>query len=345
MNYNVIIDDISRDEWEQYASGFADYSIYQTWPYQQVRAEMDDQQISRFIIKNENRRVETMGQVRIKYIKLLGLKIGYVQWGPLIRQKDGSFTALNKVFSLLRKVYLGEKVNILRVVPNIWDNKTGRVISRAIENCGFDRVKNFKPYHTMVLPLACSEDELSKGLHQSWRRQLRKAQRAILETAKGDGPESFKIMERLYLDTMRRKNIKGLIPQTFTRTQNLLSLEEKMELILIKKNDQCISAHLTSNLGNTAVFLLGGSNLNGLEFRASYLAWWNAVSLSNRLGIKMYDVGGVNFERNPTVSRFKAGIGAKEVFYIGAFEACTNLVVKKMWQAIEKAHIFISGKD
>ena len=73
----------SHPEWERCARQFTDYSIYQTWSYQQVRGESDRQKISRFIIKDENGHVSSMGQIRIKYVKMLGLKIGYIQSGPL----------------------------------------------------------------------------------------------------------------------------------------------------------------------------------------------------------------------------------------------------------------------
>ena len=42
MSYTVNIDNFDRSYWEDMAKGFADYSIYQTWPYQQNRAELSN---------------------------------------------------------------------------------------------------------------------------------------------------------------------------------------------------------------------------------------------------------------------------------------------------------------
>ena len=81
MSYQVIIDDFDHLEWEKNAKNFADYSIYQTWPYQEVRAEMAGQELSRVIIKNDKDEVVTMCHVRIKNVNGIGLKIGYVQQG------------------------------------------------------------------------------------------------------------------------------------------------------------------------------------------------------------------------------------------------------------------------
>ena len=88
MKLEVHIDEVSREQWELHAKMFADYSIYQTWPYQQVRAEMDRQSVSRAIVTDEQGNPITMCQVRIKTVKALRLRIGYVQWGPLLRRRN-----------------------------------------------------------------------------------------------------------------------------------------------------------------------------------------------------------------------------------------------------------------
>jgi hypothetical protein len=343
MVYEVFTDNISREEWEHYASQFADYSIYQTWLYQQVRAEMAGQHVSRVVIKDKNGQVATMGQVRIKHVKPLGLRIGYVQRGPLTRRKDGVLTVSSEVFNLFREVYLGPRVNVLRIVPNIRNDKSAHAFAEAMEKSSLYRVRSVQPYHTMFLRLGCSEKALREGLHQSWRRQLRKAEKAGLQVCESNGDESFRILAKLYLGTVQRKSFKGLDPQEFAKTQRMLSPAEKMRIIVVYCDGEPVTAHLTSNLGEAAVFLLGGSSEKGLACRASYLAWWRAITVSNRLGMKSYDTGGIDFEKNPTVSRFKAGLGSSEVHYVGAFEVCANRVIRKLWRTIEKAHMFLGS--
>lgn len=344
MAYEITVDSISRDDWEHYASVFADYSIYQTWAYQETRADMDKQEISRIVIKDESGEVATMGHVRIKSIKLLGLRIGYMQWGPLLRGPASDLRCTEEATRTLRAAYLGTQVNVLRIVPNVTEDEIGRKLARTLEASGFDNVPSVKPCHTMFLPLGRSNEQLRKGLHQSWRRQLRKAERARLEVVESATHESFEILRKFYLGTVQRKGFRGLDPWIFTRTQRLLSPAERMSLILAYDDGRPVTAHLTSNLGNSAVFLLGGSCEEGLSRRASYLTWWKAIVRSNKIGMKRFDVGGVDFEKNPTVSRFKAGIGGKEVFYIGVFEACDTLRTRVTWRAAEAIHNII-GKQ
>ena len=60
MEYKVLIDDIEPAQWTEYACAFSDYNIYQTWAYQEVRADMDDQKLSRAVVKDEKDDVVAM---------------------------------------------------------------------------------------------------------------------------------------------------------------------------------------------------------------------------------------------------------------------------------------------
>lgn len=340
-SYKAIVDNINQEEWEHYASNFADYNIYQTWPYQQVRGEMDGQKVSRVVIKDENGNATAMCQVRIKHIKLLGLRVGYVQWGPLVRRKNGTMKCTVEVLKELRNAYLGTRVNVLRIVPSVCDNERGQEFAKILQSSGFQYVQSVAPHHTMLLLLNCSEEILRKRLHQSWRRKLKKAENAGIKITEDTDEVSFAILEKLYLETVRRKGFKGLDPQQFVRAQSILSDAEKMRIIVAYYNGEPITAHVTTNLGDTAILLMVASNEKGLEFGASYLVWWKAIVASMRRGMKKYDVGGIDYKKNPHVSRFKAGIGGEECSHIGAFEACNSLVVRNIWRVTEKTYRFI----
>lgn len=341
MAYEVLVDNIDKKDWQRYASDFADYSIYQTWPYQQVRAEMDGQEVSRVVIKDENGIVVTMCQVRIKHVKPLGLRIGYVQWGPLVRGFDDTLRCSVEASVALREAYLGTRVNVFRIVPNVCNNETGKEFARLLETSGFHYTPSFEPYHTMLLSLNRPEELLRKRLHQSWRRKLKKAEAVGIETKNCTDEESFITLEKLYLEMLRRKGIKELDPEVFMTTQRLLSAAEKMNVIVAYYHGQPVTAHVTSNLGDTAILLLVASSEKGLACGSSYLVWWKAVTASNRLGMKYYDVGGIDFENNVTVSRFKAGMGGYECSHIGAFEAYSSLRVKSIWRVADKVYRLI----
>ncbi len=338
MSYEVIVNNIDQSEWEECAKSFADYSIYQTWPYQQVRGAIGRQEVDRVLIKDNNDRVVTMCQIRIECIKPFGFRIGYVQWGPLIRGKDADIECPVEALKEVCEAYVGKRVNVLRFVPNVHNDGTGQDFIQMLEQSGFQYAHTTKPYHTMLIPLKCSEELLRKKLHQSWRRKLKKAESAGIETREGSDESLFAILEKFYVEMLQRKDLKGLDTQEFIRTQSMLSDAEKMTIIVAYYNEEPIAAHLTASLGDTAILLLTASNEEGLRMKAPYLVWWKAILASRRLGMRVYDVGGVDFQEVPTVSRFKAGMGGEDCFHIGAFDACSGPIVRIIWHGINKVY-------
>jgi len=338
MNYTALIDNITNQDWEQYAGNFADYSIYQTWPYQQTRAEDDNQQVSRFVIKNENGQPATMGHVRIKKIKPLGLKIGYIQCGPLFRGKDGTLKCNAAALEKLREAYLGAKVNILRVVPNIFNDETGLEVAQMLQSCGFQPVPYVTPHRTIIFSLEGSEEDLKSRLDRNWRRNLKKAQSAKIEIKQSSNSEYFDILENLYWAAIKRKGFKGLDPKEFSRPQPMLSPQEKLSVTIAYFDGCPVTALATSNLGDTAVDILAANTQKALECGSSFLTYWTAFCTSKQCGMKRYDLGGIDPQKNPSVYEFKRRTGGKETIHIGAFEICENSIVKKIWHAADRAY-------
>jgi lipid II:glycine glycyltransferase (peptidoglycan interpeptide bridge formation enzyme) len=338
MPYDVIVDDIGPDQWEQCAREFADYSVYQTWAYQETRAKADRQQISRIIIKDDNGSVMTMCQIRIKHVKPLGFKIGYIQWGPLIRAKDGTIKCCSRVLNILRETYVGTKVNVLRIVPNVIDDQVGKDVSSVLKSCGFERVQSVRPYRTMILPLDIDESEMRNRLHRSWRRYLKRAEKNDIEIRQGTDIEFLELLDKLYTSALERKKFKGLDPKEFVETQKLLSPHEKMNIVLAYYQGQVVTAHATSHLGDTALGILAASNEEGLKCWASYKVWWKTLLAGKQAGMTKYDLGGIDPVGNPNVYQFKLRMGSKEIFHIGAFEAYSSVPARIVWYMSEKIY-------
>ncbi len=342
MACEVIIDKVNQKDWERYASNFADYNIYQTWAYQQVRAQKDGCDVSRAVIKDENDKVVTMCQIRIKHIKPLSLRIGYAQWGPLLRDKDNKITCSIEALQQLRAAYFGTKVNVFRIVPNAYADEYGQVLAGMLQSAGFDYAPKIKPYRTFILSVDDSEENIRKRLRKSFRRDLKYAEKAGIETKEGTGRKFCSILENLYFELLKRKGFKGLDPQEFIMTQDMLSTPEKMNIIVACLDGEPVAVHLTSNLGNKAIVLLAASNEKGLRCGASYLVWYNSAVSALHAGMKWHDLGGIDPDNNPNVYQFKSRMGGKEVSYIGAFEASTSMTVKKVWQTAEKVYRLVS---
>ena len=338
MSYEVIIDSVSESQWTQYAQDFADYSIYQTCAYQQVRGQMDGCQVRRLIVKAGDGEILTMCHIRVHRIRPLGLRIGYGQWGPLLRKKIGAVGCPAGLLSVLRDACFGLGIDVLRLAPNVVEDAANNELSATLKESGFQKLQEVLPYHTMLVSLDCPEADLRKRLHQSWRRMLNKAEAAGVDIKEHTDHASFEMLERFYADLARKKGLKGVDPNVFARAQQTLPESEKMCLIVGYLNGEPVTAHVTSNLGATGVFLLSASSESGYEHRTSYLAWWRAMIRSSSMGMKHYDTGGIDFAKGPDIARFKAGIGGQETFHVGTFEAYADRRTSIIWKVSERLY-------
>jgi len=338
MNYSVEINNIPNHVWDEAVRDFRDYTIYQTWAYQSSRATNENQELSRIIIRDVNDNPSLMCIVRIKRMPLIGLRIGYVQWGPLIHHKGKEQCLREELWRLFRCSYVPKIVDILRIVPNIVNDDKGEMVSNIICMSGFEKVQHKAPYRTMILAVDLSDDKIRSNFHRSWRRGLKKAESYGIEIKEGSDAEYFDVLEQLYTQSVMRKKFRGLNPQIFSRSQQSLCSGEKINVVVAYHDNDPIAAHSTSHLGDTAVGILAAANEKGLESGASYLVWWKTLLAARQAGMKKYDLGGIDPQRNPDVYQYKKRMGAMEQYHIGTFETCSNVVVKNIWSMGERLY-------
>ena len=343
MSYKIIIDDIDRDDWQNHAADFMDYSLYQTWAYQKVRARRDKQAVSRFVIQSEDNTPCLIGQVRIKKVRWLGLRIGYIQWGPLCRKPAGIVKDAAALLSLLKTAYIPAKVNVLRISPNIFEAESEGLVAE-LEMSGFEKRYHIDPYKTMVFPLDTDEDGIKKRFHSGWRRYLNKAQKVDMEIRQGTEQQYIDTLGKLYSPMLERKQFEGLSVDTFSKTQQSLADKEKMNVVLACQGEQVLTAHMTSHLGDTALGILAASSEKALQLNSTYLVWWHTLLTAKNAGMRRYDLAGIDPEKNPRVYQFKKRMGAVEAQHIGIFEAYSNMRVKCIWRVVEKMYNYLKGK-
>ena len=337
MSYNVCIDDFTRNDWETAAAGFSDYSIYQTWPYQDHRAETDGQHLSRAIVIDSYGHVAAMCQIRIKHLFPLPVKIGYAQWGPLMQSYDDQITCTAEILAALKKAYVPDKIDVLRLAPAVWSEQDDSNIFEMFSDAGFTHVRKHNPYQTLLLKVDDSEEEIRKRLHKSFRRDVKNSEKAGVEVRVGCDEGFFNVLNKLHTDLIKSKDFKGCSVSEFMKPQLNLSDHEKMKVIVVYHNGEPASAVLVTNLRNRAIVLLAATNDLGRSVFSSYAGWYHAACLANQTGMKWCDLGGIDENNNPKVSEFKSRMGGSFVSYPGTFDSSQKLSSKLLWRATQSA--------
>jgi lipid II:glycine glycyltransferase (peptidoglycan interpeptide bridge formation enzyme) len=338
MEYKVIVNELDEAQWESYACEFADYNIYQTWAYQEVRARMDHQEVARVVVKDASERVVTMAQIRVKRVRPVGLAIGYVQRGPLLHDRSGAVVGSAEAVEQLWAACGRLGINTLRIVPNVVDDETGRVFAGMLGRAGFSQAKQIRPFRTFVLPVHDSADEIRERLHKSFRRDLKKAEKTGLEIQCSSEEGACEVLGELYHGLIDRKGFQGLDFEEFAGTQRLLPDREKMDILIARLGQEPVGALLMSCLGDTALVLLAATNDKALTCCASYLLWYTGAVRAGQKGMKKFDTGGIDPDENPGVFTFKSRMGGQETLHIGAFDVCSTAARQVVWRLSERVY-------
>lgn len=289
------------------------------------------------IVKDDNDKTVLMAQVRIKKLPV-GPSVGYVQFGPLVRGEQGGLLCTAEALAEFCRAYVGPIVSVLRLVPNIRKGQLGDQLEHMLESAGFNRDRSVSPYHTMLVSLIESEDEIFSRIYKEGRRLIRKAGEKGIDIADDTSDESFEILETMYHKAKQRKGFAGIDSGQFRRTQLDLADDEKMRILIARIDGDPVSAQAISHFGETAIPVVFANDPKGIKSGAAYLLWWRSYQTSRKLGMKYYDLGGIDKEKNPKGYQYKKRMGGEEAFHIGTFEVCSNLRVKTTWRMAEKIY-------
>ena len=87
-----------------------------------------------------------------------------------------------------------------------------------------------------------------------------------------------------------------------------------------------VAGPVASAMGDSAIYLLGATSDDGLNSRGAYLLQWTLIKWLKEHGVRWYDLGGIDPERNPGVYHFKRGLSGNDITQINPLVACDSVV-------------------
>jgi lipid II:glycine glycyltransferase (peptidoglycan interpeptide bridge formation enzyme) len=326
-NYTVEIDQVTEVVWHDMISLFRDASIFQTWSYGKIR--WGNENLSHLILKRD-KKIVAAAQIRIFTLPLLQRGIAYISWGPMWRlwNENEDFEALSVLLEHLTQEYGLKRRLYLRVRTNCFiEFDNAQRIESIYEAHGFFQRKPW--YRTILVDLDHSLEMILKNLKGSWRRNLRKSEQNSLSLAEGRGNDSFDRFNQLHDQMLRRKRLRSALNgYEYQKIQQDLPEHLKMDVMLVNKNDNTIAAIVISNIGDTAIYLLGATGDEGLQTRGSYHLHWKMIEKLHTTNARYYDLFGYSPHTHPGTAQFKAGFNGLDVSHMGEFEWCTNPLSK-----------------
>jgi lipid II:glycine glycyltransferase (peptidoglycan interpeptide bridge formation enzyme) len=182
-------------------------------------------------------------------------------------------------------------------------------------------------YRTIVVDLSPSVEVLRKKLDPKWRNKLAGSEKKDLRVIAGSGNEEYRTFCQIYSQMRQRKTFETTVDvEEFGRIQQDLPEPQRMRVLICEDKGVPVAGLVASAMGDTAIYLLGATSDDGLKSKGAYLLQWTLIKWLKENGLKWYDLGGIDPERNPGVYHFKRGFSGIDVTQIPPLVACESKV-------------------
>jgi lipid II:glycine glycyltransferase (peptidoglycan interpeptide bridge formation enzyme) len=121
-----------------------------------------------------------------------------------------------------------------------------------------------------------------------------------------------------------RKSYIGSDQEKLLDINSDLPMELRLKIIGCRYQQETIAVLGWSNMGHMAIPIIGFTGDKALQFKASFLLWWQMIQDCQRAGFERCDLAAANPKRNPGGYFFKKGLAGKEsqeFTYLGQFDA------------------------
>ena len=140
-------------------------------------------------------------------------------------------------------------------------------------------------------------------------------------------------------ETQNRKGFTTELGASFyDRVQQQASTEDRMLVAIAVEDGKDVAGVVVSLLGNTAVYVLGATTIDGMRSKAAYVLHWGVMDTARQAGYQWYDLGGIDPKGNPGVYHFKSGFGGADVVMPGPFEIYPSGFAGLMSRAAETSY-------
>lgn len=325
-SYQVEVDNLNENSWHEILTEFRDANIYQTWAYDAVR--YGENSISNLILKRNNRIVAAT-QVRIMRVPFINAGVAYVRWGPLWRRydADNNLKDFHRIIEAMHNEYVKRRKLFLRILPNEIE-QSDNAIQSIIESAGLKWID--KDYRTLYLDLDQSFETIRNNMSKNWRKNLNRSEKRGLTVLEGSNMDLFGMVERLFRETVSRKGFEpGINIDEYRALQQRLPEKLKMKIMVCNFEGHPIAGLIGSALGDMGIELIAATGNDGMKLGGSYLLRWKMLEYLKICGCRLYNLNGINPERNPGGYQFKSGFcgkNGKDAYLIGKFEACENQI-------------------
>lgn len=310
VRWELLTDETARLVWDQTLVRFDDCAPFQTYAWGEYRRGLGWEPF-RWAAFNEQDEVIAMMQGYLRR-HLFGIGMVWSEGGPVgdLSVCGESLQAAITSTTGLRRLYCRFRCD------------RGRNIEDALKLSAQGWQMPWSPLtssYSMTLDLTQDENHLLASCERNWRRNLRSAEKCNLTTRQWLDPDTDEV-SAIFLSM---QNLKGLEEQHSRKEVEELLKNLKEQFVLYRCDDEqgeLVSLGGFLVIGGRASAWYAATTERGRKLHASYAIFWALVQHCRTIGVRSYDLAGIDPVKNPGVYRFKRATGATPVELLGEWD-------------------------
>ena len=312
--WKAFTDEEARLGWDDALARFNEYSPFQSYAWGEYRRGLGWQPY-RFAAVNEQNEIVAMLQAYLRRHRL-GIGMLWSEGGPVgdLSGCDESLQSIIRETIGLKRLYCRFRCDRPRAVHKVLQLKAqGWNVPWAAVNSGY----------TAVLDLNVDEEALLARAARNWRANVRRAEKNTIVTQQWLNPTA----EEIHSAFRSMEKAKGLDEQHSRDEIEQLLEKAGHQLIIYRSDDESGELHSLGGalvFGHQANLWLFATTEQGRASRASYSIFSALVRHCKRVGVRAYDLGGIDPVNNAGVYRFKKDSGATLVELLGEWDWATQ---------------------
>ena len=334
-------------EWAAIGPSFTDFGFEQSVAYGRPAAARIGGGLQLVALESGSG-VLAAAAIRLRRIPGLGRGIAWIPSGPLVVRHGDAMpdaVALRAILTALRRDICDRQGHVLRLRLSGVAFLEPAVVRTAAAAAGFVPHAGRSPYHSFALNLAQGTDTLMQRLNGKWRTDLRFAMKSGLELVRGVDAGLQARFLALFTEVQVAKGFQPDITPEFhfgLFKPGAAPADYALEILIATKDGVDVAGIVVGTAGPTTTYLFGATADAGRPLRAGYFLTWQAILLAQERGQRWYDLGGVDFDTNPDVARFKERMGGERI-EAEVYEARPKGLVGKLIIGIETLRARLRG--
>src|SRR5258708_7225446 len=254
---------------------------------------------------------------------------------PLVNKKIGIFvkgpTPTSKMLLDLKDFGKKENLIFIKLEPNVL--KDEKLIALLRANGAVSGKTLFTPT-TFWIDLTKSEEELLKSFKSKTRYNIRLAQKHGVTVSEDNSDQAFNKHLELQNETTKRQNFYAHNEKYHRLMWETLKKTIIPHLLVANYKGEIITTWILFAYDNFLYFPYGASTDKYKEVMAPNLMMWEAIKFGKKLGLKTFDLWGI--EPGKGFTRFKEGYNPEIIEFLGTSDLVINKPLYHLYRNVEK---------